>query len=184
MANKVKWGVRNLHYATRTVSGTPETVTYGTPVKIAGTVNISLSPEGEDTPFYADDMEYFRVMANNGYSGTIELAKIPTAFRKLALGEEVNADGVIEENADAQGSEFALGFEVQGDAKPLFIWFYNVVASRPDINAATKEASVTPQTDTLNIVCRPEIDGYVCRRTDEDTDAAVVSAWFTSVYTG
>ena len=180
MANKIKWGVRNLHYATRTVSGS--TVTFGTPVAIPGTVNISLSAEGDNTPFYADDTEYYRVMANNGYSGTLELALIPAAFRELALGETLDTNGVLIEEADKQGSEFALGFEMQGDDDTILVWLYNVVASRPDVNAATKEASVTPQTDTLNIVCRADADGQVIARTTDTAATATKSAWFSTVY--
>lgn len=180
MANKIKWGVRNLHYATRTVSGS--TVTFGTPVGIPGTVNISLSAEGDNTPFYADDREYYTVMANNGYSGTLELALIPAAFRQLALGETLDANGVLVEDSDAQGSEFALGFEMQGDDANILVWLYNVVASRPDVNASTKEAAVTPQTDTLNIVCRADVNGDVIARTTDTTSSGTKTGWFSAVY--
>ncbi len=180
MANKIKWGVRNLHYATRTVSGS--TVTFGTPVAIPGTVNITLSAEGDDTPFYADDTEYYRVMANNGYSGTLELALIPSAFRQLALGETLDTNGVLVEDSDKQGGEFALGFEMQGDDANILVWMYNVVASRPDVSAATKEASVTPQTDTLNITARADVDGLVIARTTDTTSSGTKTGWFSAVY--
>lgn len=182
MANKVKWGIRNVHYATRTVSGTPEAVTYGTPVAIPGAVNISLSPEGDNTPFYADDIEYFRVMANNGYTGTLEMALLPAAFRELALGEALDQGSVLVENADKQGKEFALGFEIQGNDKNILVWMYNVVASRPDVNASTKEAAATPETETLNIVVRPEIGGNVMVRTTDATADGTKNSWFSTVY--
>ena len=180
MANKIKWGIRNVHYATRTVSG--NTVTFGTPVAIPGAVNISLSAEGDDNPFYADDTEYYRVIANNGYSGTLEMALLPTTFRTVALGETTDTNSVLLEDADAQGQEFAIGFEMQGDDKSIYVWMYNVVASRPDVSAATKEASITPQTDTLNIVCRPDVTGYVMCRSTDATSSGTLSAWFSAVY--
>ena len=180
MANKVKWGVRNLHYATRTAGQNGE-ITFGVPVKIPGTVNVTLSPQGDSNPFYADDIEYFRTIANNGYSGSIELALLPADFRQLALGEILSEDNILYEKADNQGEEFAIGFEVQGDDKAAFIWLYNCVAERPDINAATQESSITPQTETINITCRTDYDGFVCARSTDQTAKGKTDAWFSAV---
>ena len=45
--NKVKYGLKNVHYAIFNSS----TNTYGTPVAVPGAVNLSLSPEGESNTF-------------------------------------------------------------------------------------------------------------------------------------
>lgn len=69
---KIKYGLRNVYYAKATDDGTGN-LTYATPVRIAGAVNMSLDAQGDTTPFYADDIVYFSSTANNGYSGTLEV---------------------------------------------------------------------------------------------------------------
>lgn len=44
-------------------------------------VSISLDAEGETNPFYADGIVYYRKVANNGYSGDLEIALIHEWFR-------------------------------------------------------------------------------------------------------
>ena len=73
MANKIKYGLRSVYYAVAT-TGTGGALTYATPVAIPGAVNLSLSAEGDTTPFYADDVVYWQGTANNGYSGSLEIA--------------------------------------------------------------------------------------------------------------
>jgi phi13 family phage major tail protein len=76
MTNKVKYGLKNVHYAVITESS--GAVSYGTPVHIPGAVNLTLSPVGEKVRFAADDREdYFAENINNGYDGNLEMALIP-----------------------------------------------------------------------------------------------------------
>ena len=49
MSNKIKYGLKNVHYAVITEAG--GVVSYGTPVAIPGAVNITLSPAGEKVEF-------------------------------------------------------------------------------------------------------------------------------------
>ena len=63
--NKVRFNLKNVYFSKLTVgeSGTP---TYATPEHIPGAVSISMSPEGDTTPFYADGIQYYTSVANNG----------------------------------------------------------------------------------------------------------------------
>lgn len=179
--NKIKFGIENCVYAARTVA-TNGTVSYGTVKSLPGAVALSLSPEGTDNPFYADDIEYYRTMANNGYSGTLELALIPDEFRVYALGEVLDTKYVLCEKSNASAGEFAFGFKHEGDDHETLFWFYNCVVSRPDIAADTKEDSIDPQTETLNITCRPETNKVVRAKTIATTNSSTVTSWFSNVY--
>lgn len=154
--NKIKYGLRNVHYAVVTAEANG-VLTYDTPVAIPGAVNLSLSPEGEDNPFYADDVVYFSTVANNGYSGTLEMALITDDFKTNVLGE-VETSGQYFEFADVIPKEFALFFEFQGDQYPTRHCLLRCTVSRPDVAGATKEESIEPQTETLNIKVLPRIN--------------------------
>ena len=58
-ANKVKYGLKNVHYAVATETG--GTLTYATPVPIPGGVSLTLEPKGEKAEFYADALRARRV---------------------------------------------------------------------------------------------------------------------------
>ena len=101
MANKVKYNLKNVHYAVATTGG------YSTPVAMSGAVNITLSPKGDDYVFYADGLRYFEYHTNNGYEGTLEMALIPEDFRTTILGE-VSTGGKVFELDDVQITTTAL----------------------------------------------------------------------------
>ena len=100
--NKVKFGLKNCHYAKATLDPDTNAVTFGTPVAIPGAVNLSLDPEGDTEPFYADDMVYYTTVANNGYSGDLEIALIPDSFRKDILKETEDSNGVLVEDSTVE----------------------------------------------------------------------------------
>lgn len=43
------------------------------------------------------------------------------------------------EDADAPTVEFALGCQIDGDAKETMFWFYGCTATRPNVDAQTNE---------------------------------------------
>ena len=180
--NKVKYNLKNCHAAILT-KGDDGTFTYAKPVAIPGAVSLNLDAEGESSPFYADGIVYYRTTANNGYSGELELALIPEWFRTDILQEEKDSNGVLIERADATESVyFALLFEFDGDVNAIRHVLYNCTASRPTIESATKEASVEPGTETLNITADPREDGLVKARTGDETTTATYNNWYKNVY--
>lgn len=117
MNNKVKFGLKNCYYAKATLDLDTNAVTFGTPVAIPGAVNLSLDPEGDTEPFYADDMVYYTTIANNGYSGDLEIALIPDSSRKDILKETEDSNGVLIEDSMVEPEHFALLFEFSGERK-------------------------------------------------------------------
>jgi len=157
MANKVKYGLKNVYYSIITLAN--NIPSYGTPVHIPGAVNLTLSPVGEKVKFAADDMEdYFAENVNNGYDGSLEMALIPDSFRTDILGDTIDENGAIIENANATVKRFALMFEFDGDAKKTRHVLYNVLANRPNIEGTTRSSTKEPKSETLEIEARPAVD--------------------------
>ena len=86
--NKVQFNLKNVHYAILTPGDTP---TWSAPVKVPGAVTLTLDPSGDVTPFYADGVIFYNSVANNGYTGTLEMAGFPDKMQqevwKMELGD-------------------------------------------------------------------------------------------------
>lgn len=179
--NKIKYGLKNVYYAKLTY-GTNGEETYGTPVRIPGAVNLEADASGDTNNFYADDVIYWKGTANNGYEGTLEIALIPDSFRTDILGETTDTNEVMWEYANNEPAEFALLFEFQGDQNAVRHSFLRCSASRAAVSGATKEDSITPQTETLNISAMPRIsDNLVKGKCDATKSPTQYEAWFTAV---
>ena len=186
MGNKVKYNLKNVHAAKLTESVVDGTVkyTYAAPQAIPGAVSISLDAEGDSSPFYADGIVYFRSVANNGYSGELEIALIPEWFRTDILQETLDSNGVLVEKSDqAESVKFALLFEFDGDVRAIRHVMYNCTASRPSIESETKEDTIEPGTEKLSLTADPREDGLVKSRTGDTTSAETYQNWYKSVYT-
>ena len=178
--NKVKFGLKNVHYAPLTLTG--GVPSYDTPIPIPGAVSMSLSVNGEPENFYADDGVYYVINNNMGYEGDLEIALIPESFRTGPLGEALDGNNVLVERSDTQLAPFALLFEFDGDHKHIRHVLYNCTASRPSIEGNTKEETLEVKTETLTIKAAPLPDGKVKVKTGDSTDSTVYEGWYGSVY--
>lgn len=180
MADKVKFGVRNVHYAVMTEDATP---TYDTPVPIPGAVSLSLTPEGGMTTFNADDMAYFVTVANNGYSGDLEVAYFPDEFFEDIFGMAVSTnDKVMTEDAGVQPKSVALLFEEEGDTTGTKYALYNVIFARPSRSLATTTETIEPQTQTASITASPLSSRKVMAMTTAETPPTVSQGWYDDVW--
>jgi phi13 family phage major tail protein len=182
MANKIQFGLKNVHYATYTVAG--GVITYDTPVKVPGAVELSLEPRGDMVEFYADDMLYYSAANNQGYDGTLSIATIPEQFAIDALGETKDeTDMVLTELSTSKGKSFALLFEFDGDVKASRHVLYNCAANRPTITGATRTGTAEPQPNELTFTASPrETDYAVKTKTTATTPAPIYDAWYGAVY--
>ena len=149
MANKVKFGLSEVHIAPISEM-TSNSVTYGTIFAIPGAVSITLDREGDTEDFYADNIKYFTESANQGYTGTLEMALLSEDFRTKILNEIKDSNGALIEDATKGTNQFALGFQIDGDKTNRRFWYYNVTATRPSNNSSTIESTKTPQTDSTH----------------------------------
>lgn len=176
--NKVRFNLKNVYYAKW--NGT----TYETPVAVKGAVSLDLSPEGEMTKFYADGIAYYVSSANNGYSGSIELARIPDAMYKDIWGwTEGTTSKVLTENAKTEPAVIALLYQIDGDTDDELYCLYAVTLGRPSVGSKTNEATKDPQTQSCDIAAVPMDDGKVLARTTHATPTATKTGWFSSVFT-
>ena len=151
MANRIKYGLSNVHYALATL-GSDNSATYATPKAVKGAVSLTMDAEGEQNIFYADNIAYYVSNSNNGYSGSLEMALLPDDFLADVLGEIQNGTtGLNFELQDAEPAHFALLFQFENDDKNTRHVFYNCVASRPAVSSQTKEENIDPQTETVDI---------------------------------
>lgn len=186
MANKIKYGLKSVYYAVATIAA-DGSATYAAPVALPGAVSLSMDPQGELTPFHADNIVYYMSSANNGYEGDLTLAMVPDSFKKDVLGYVEDTKKVLVEDADAELAHFALLFQFEGDAKAIRRVLYNCVAGRPTDNGNTKEENVSPETDQLSLtattIYNASLDKNVVKAECNDTtDADVYAGWFTNVY--
>ena len=182
MPNKVKYNLKNVHYALLTSDAQAAVPTYGTPVAIPGAVSLSLDANGEPENFYADGIAYYVINNNMGYDGDLEIALIPESFRTDVLGESLDNKGVLVESSDTELAAFALLFEFDGDQKHIRHVLYNCSASRPAIEGKTNEESKEVQTETITVKATPLGNGYVKAKTGNTTDANTYNGWYESVY--
>lgn len=185
-ANKIKYGIKNVYYAVATIAA-DGSATYATPKPLKGAVSLSMDPQGDSTPFYADNIVYYTSVANNGYEGDLELALIPDDFLTDILGMVKNKDNIIYEDAGADPVHFALLFQFEGDQKATRHVIYNCTATRPSASGSTKEDGIEPETESVTITATTiyvaDLDKDIPKaKTTVDTADATYNDWFTSVY--
>ena len=176
--NKVRFGLKNVHYAIMAADGA-----YGSPKSVPGAVSLDMSPSGDTNKFYADNIAYYVGVSNQGYEGTLEVAKIPDVMFEDVWGYTLGSTSkVLTESAFTEPKTFALLFQIDGDQNNDYFVIYCCTGARPNIGIQTIEASKEPGTQSIDITAAPRTDGKVFAKTTKDTPSGTTSAWFTTVF--
>ena len=180
--NKVLYGIEQCHVAK--ITETDGVISYGTPFEVPGVRGLNFDPEGEETPFYADNVKYYIASSNQGYTGDLELAVTPEQFLTEILGRELDTNGVIFESAEDKTARFALMFQGEGDQTGRRWVFFDCTATRPSRENNSKEESVEVGTETMSITMSPRSTDKAIMAFIEPTEnnKAVYDAFFESVY--
>lgn len=183
--NKIKYGIKNVTIFPATIAANGS-ATYGEAISVPGAVSISLDPQGDTNPFYADNIVYYQSVANNGYEGDLELAKVPDEVAIAILGMVEDKNDVLYEDANAPVAHFGLAFQFEGDVHAKRHILYNCVATRPSVSGTTKEDAIEPQTETLSITATTiyvaALDKDVVKASATPSEATPYNAWFTTAY--
>lgn len=184
--NKVRFGLKNVYYAVLTEGSTNS---WATPVAIPGAVNLTLDSNVASTDFYADNVTFYKTFANNGYTGSLEVARIPDSMLTDIWG--MTKDGtskIVYEKSGVKPKPFALLFQVDGDADNELNVLYRVLpGSKPTAGSQTTEESADPTTQSFDISALPLVTGSTAQlglikaRSSDDTPTATKTAWFNAV---
>lgn len=183
--NKIKYGIKNVTFFPATIAA-DGSATYGEAIPVPGAVSLSLDPQGDTTPFYADNIVYYTSIANNGYEGDLEIAKIPDAVLTSILGYVEDKNDVLYEDANAPVKHFGMAFQFEGDAHARRHILYNCTAARPSVSGTTKEDSIEPQTETLSITATTiyvaTLDKDIVKASCTPSEKTQYDAWLTTAY--
>lgn len=171
--NKVHYGLKNVHYAIKKTDGS-----YAEPLAIPGAVSLEAEPVGSLVRFFFDGNEYYTTRKNGGYTGTLEMAILPDAFREAIAGEKSDVYDNMIEPEFSPVVHFALGFQVEGDKSESFFWYYNCAAERVEQKAETVERTKEPEPEKLDWSCVPDASGVIRARSSNTT----TEDWFSAVY--
>lgn len=186
MANKVKFGLKNVHYAIATIA-VDGSATYDTPVAWPGAVTLTMDANGDNSTFYADNIAYYVTNGANGYTGSLETALVPQSFLEDVLGMAADTKGILVETTSAPTVHFALLFQFEGDETATKHVLYNCTATRPSVGSTTKGESVEVQTETINLtatsIYNDDLDADIVKaKTGDSADSTVYEGWFNAVY--
>jgi phi13 family phage major tail protein len=151
MANKVEFGISQLHVATYTDEN--GTVTIGTPYHQAGAVSFSPEENSEQNTFYADNIAYWSGYSGGTIEGDLEVAMFDDAFKTQFLGYKALTDGGLASVKNAAKPNVAIFFQVEGDSESRRVALFNCSLGAITREYNTIEESKEPTTETLAVTC-------------------------------
>ena len=151
MANKVEFGISQLHVGTYTVSD--NTVTLGTPYHQNGAVSFSPEESSERNTFYADNIAYWSGYSGGSIEGDLEVAMFDDEFKTQFLGYRTLTNGGLANVKNATKPNVYIAFQVEGDAESRRVILYNCSLGAITREYATTEEGKEPATETLGVTC-------------------------------
>lgn len=151
MANKVEFGISQLHIGTYTENNGE--ITLGTPYHQKGAVSFSPEESSENNTFYADNIPYWSGYSGGTVEGDLEVAKFDDEFKTQFLGYKELANGGLANVKNAIKPNVYVAFQIEGDAESRRVILYNCALGVIGREYATIEESKEPATETLGVTC-------------------------------
>ena len=152
MANKVEFGISQLHVGTYTVDS-GGTVTLGTPYHQAGAVSFSPEEQNEQNVFYADNIAYWSGYSGGTVEGDLEVAMFDDDFKTQFLGYKALTNGGLGLVKGAVKPNVYVAFQVEGDAESRRVILYNCSLGGISREYNTIEENKEPTTETIPVTC-------------------------------
>ena len=152
MANKVEFGISQLHVGTYTVDD-QGVATLGTPYHQKGAVSFSPEENSERNVFYADNIVYWSGYSGGSIEGDLEVAMFDDSFKTQFLGYAALTNGGIANVKNATKPNVYIAFQVEGDAESRRVILYNCSLGAITREYNTIEENKEPATETLGVTC-------------------------------
>ena len=152
MANKVEFGISELHVGTYTVDD-QGVATLGTPYHQKGAVSFSPEENSEQNTFYADNIAYWSGYSGGSIEGDLEVAMFDDEFKTQFLGYVTLTNGGIANVKNATKPNVYIAFQVEGDAESRRVILYNCSLGAITREYNTIEENKEPATETLGVTC-------------------------------
>ena len=152
MANKVEFGISELHVGTYTVDD-QGVATLGTPYHQKGAVSFSPEENSERNTFYADNIAYWSGYSGGSIEGDLEVAMFDDSFKTQFLGYATLTNGGIANVKNATKPNVYIAFQVEGDAESRRVILYNCSLGAITREYNTIEENKEPATETLGVTC-------------------------------
>jgi len=160
MANKVEFGISQLHVGTYVDDGEGN-ITLGTPYHQKGAVSFSPEEQSEKSDFYADNIAYYSTYSGGSFEGDLEVAKFDDSFKTQFLGYKTLTNGGLANVKNATKPQVYIAFQVEGDAESRRIIMYNCSLGAITREFSTIEENKEPVTETLAVTCIGDNDSGV-----------------------
>ncbi len=170
MANKVEFGISQLHVGTYTDDGEGN-VTLGSPYHQIGAVGFSPEESSEQNTFYADNIAFWSGYSGGTLEGDLEVAKFDDAFKTAFLGYVSLTDGGLANVKNPKKPNVYIAFQVEGDAESRRVILYNCALGAITREYHTIEESKEPVTETLAVTCTGDNNTGVTIATFKPDDA-------------
>lgn len=151
MANKVEFGISQLHVGTYAV--VDGVVTLGTPYHQPGAVGFSPEEQSEENTFYADNTAYWSGYSGGTIEGDLEVAMFDDAFKTQFLGYRTLTNGGLANVKNPTKPNVYIAFQVEGDAESRRVILYNCSLGGITREYNTIEESKEPATETIPVTC-------------------------------
>ena len=152
MANKVEFGISQLHVGTYTVDD-QGAATLGTPYHQKGAVSFSPEENSEQNTFYADNIAYWSGYSGGSIEGDLEVAMFDDSYKTQFLGYATLTNGGIATVKNATKPNVYIAFQVEGDAESRRVILYNCSLGAIKREYNTIEENKEPATETLGVTC-------------------------------